>query len=85
MEFTVYSVVFTVHQLEGMATVSIHSSVAIRGTTIREQEGHLVSALWSQGDEVPKHVWILQDNKTELETLTLKAPPTFCSRRQFQI
>ena len=35
-------------------------TVTIRGTTVTEEEGYLMSGFWSQGDEIPEHIRILK-------------------------
>lgn len=59
MEFAVDGLVVAVDQLEGVAAIAVHVAVAVRGAAVGEQEGHLVGSLWTQGDEVPEHVWVL--------------------------
>ena len=59
MEFTVDCLILAVDQLEGVAPIAVHPPETIRGTAVREQEGHLVGALRPQRQEVPEHIRIL--------------------------
>lgn len=38
----------------------VHVAITIGQTTVSEQEHYLMGGLWSQGDEVPEHVRVLQ-------------------------
>ena len=60
MELAVHSLVVLVDQLEGVAAVAIHVAIAVRRAAVGEQEGHLVSGLRSQCDEIPEHVRVLE-------------------------
>lgn len=51
---------FSINPSVSMRPISIHMSVTKRSSSIREQNGQLMDTLWSPGQEVPKHVWILQ-------------------------
>ena len=59
MEFAIHCLVLRIDHLECVAAITIHVTVAIGNTTVAKQEGHLVRCLWTQGNEIPKHVWIL--------------------------
>lgn len=63
MEFTPDVIISLVHQLESVRSITIHMSVTIRNTTAAEQEHHLVSSLWTQTDEIPEHVRVLEKRK----------------------
>ena len=60
VELAVHCHIVLVDQLEGVAAIAVHVAIAIGRATVREQEGHLVSSLWSQRDEIPEHVWVLK-------------------------
>ena len=62
MEFAVHSLALLVHQLERVATVAVHVTVAVGSPAVGEQEGHLVARLWPQRQEVPEHIRILREN-----------------------
>ena len=63
MEFAVDSLIVLVDQFECVTSIAVHVSVAIGGSSVRKQERHLVARLWSKGDEIPKHVRVLEINK----------------------
>jgi hypothetical protein len=44
----------------GVGTVSIHVSVSIRSTAVREEDSNLVKGVGGVGPEVPSHVGILE-------------------------
>jgi hypothetical protein len=60
MEFAVDWLAGCVDQFECVGSVAIHEPVAIRYSSVREQEHHLMSGLGLERDEVPEHVGILQ-------------------------
>ena len=60
VEFAPRVVIFFIDQLECVGSVPIHVSVTIGSSSIAEQEHHLMSRLWTQTNEVPEHVRILQ-------------------------
>ena len=47
MEFTVVSLALFVDQFKGVTSITIHMSESIGSSTVRKQEGHLVSSFWS--------------------------------------
>ena len=63
MKLAVDSFPFVIHQFEGVASIPIHVLISIRNTTITEQEADLMSGLWTQSDEIPEHVRILQNSR----------------------
>ena len=71
VKFAVDSHAFVVHQFEGMASIPIHVLISIRNTTITEQEQDLMSGLWAQSDEIPEHVGILCERKTDYFNVTI--------------
>ena len=71
VKFAVDSHAFVVHQFEGMASIPIHVLISIRNTTITEQEQDLMSGLWTQSDEIPEHVGILRERKTDYFNVTI--------------
>ena len=60
VELAVHSLVVLVDQLEGVAAIAIHVAITVRRAAVGEQEGHLVSGLRSQRDEIPEHVRVLE-------------------------
>ena len=62
MEFAVDSFTISINHLKSMAAITIHVGMTIWNTTVTEQETNLVGGLWTEGNEVPKHVWILETN-----------------------
>lgn len=61
VELAVVGFPLSIHQLESVRAVSIHVPVTVWGTTVREEEGHLVCSLRTKCDEVPKHICILNE------------------------
>lgn len=59
MEFTIDSLSILVNQFKCVTAIAIHTSETVRGSAIREEEGHLVAGLRAQSDEVPKHIRVL--------------------------
>lgn len=49
-----------INPLEGVRRVTVHSSVTIGSTSVREQNGNLVSRFRNLGKEVPEHVSALE-------------------------
>ncbi len=60
MEFNIMDFVLCVNELECVWAVTVHETISIRSTSIREQKWDLVRGLWSQRDKVPKHVGVFQ-------------------------
>ena len=71
MKLAVDSFAFVVYQFEGVASIAIHVLISIRNTTITEQEADLMSGLWTQSDEIPEHVGILRERKTDYFNVTI--------------
>ena len=71
VKFAIDSHAFVVHQFEGVASIPIHVLISIRNTTITEQEQDLMSGLWTQSDEIPEHVGILRERKTDYFNVTI--------------
>ena len=46
--------------LEGVGPIAVHVAVAIRDASVTEEERDLVGGLWTKGDEVPEHIYILE-------------------------
>lgn len=51
-----------VDPLEGVRTVSVHVSEAIRSTSVGEQDHDLMLGLWCETPEVKSSVWILDSS-----------------------
>ena len=63
VEVAVDRVSCCVDHLEGVGTIAIHVAVAIRDASVTEEEWDLVGGLWTKGDEVPEHIYILVGRK----------------------
>lgn len=61
VELAVHSFALGIDKLEGVASVAVHVAIAVGCTTVREEEGHLVSRLWAQRNKIPEHVCILRN------------------------
>jgi len=48
-----------INPLEGVRSISIHVSVAIRSTSVREEDGDLVAGFRNEGKEIPEHIGVL--------------------------
>ena len=71
MKLAVDSHAFVVHQFEGVASIPIHVLISIRNATITEQEADLMSGLRTQSDEIPEHVGILHEQRTDYFNVTI--------------
>lgn len=60
MEFHIYSLVLIIYSLKCMRAVTIHMTIPIWNASVRKQKHDLMCRFWSQGEEVPEHVTILQ-------------------------
>ena len=60
MVFDKVDISFIVDPLEGVGTISVHESVTIWGSSVREQDCDLVKSLWGVLPEIEDHVWISQ-------------------------
>lgn len=60
MVFDKVDISLFVNPLEGMGTISIHESVTIWGSSVREQYCDLVKSLWGVLPEIKNHIWISQ-------------------------
>mmetsp|Transcript_30103 Transcript_30103/g.39640 ORF Transcript_30103/g.39640 Transcript_30103/m.39640 type:complete len:302 (+) Transcript_30103:593-1498(+) len=60
MVFDVVGLALLIHIFEGVGSIPIHMSVSIWSASVREQERDLMGGFWSEGDEVPEHIWISQ-------------------------
>lgn len=60
MILNVVNLSFLVYPLVGVGAVTIQMPVAIRSSTVREQNGNLVKGISSMSPEVPDHVRITQ-------------------------
>mmetsp|Transcript_137763 Transcript_137763/g.194883 ORF Transcript_137763/g.194883 Transcript_137763/m.194883 type:complete len:292 (-) Transcript_137763:39-914(-) len=60
VEFDKELVTLVIDPLESVRAVAVHVSVAIRGTSVREEDGDLMSRFGGKRQEVPEHVGILQ-------------------------
>ena len=70
MEFSPAILVVCIDQLESVRTITIHVTIAVRCSTVAEQEHHLVRRLWSQTNKVPEHVRVLETrDKTYQENM----------------
>jgi hypothetical protein len=69
VKLDVHSFVLVVHHLEGVGAKTVHVAVSIRNASIRECDHRLVGCLWTQGDEIPEHVGILQHFQNFLDDL----------------
>lgn len=58
--FDVVDITLVVNPLESVRAISIHESVAIRSTSVREQDCDLMKSLWGVLPEVENHIWISQ-------------------------
>ena len=59
VEFDIDGFSLLVNHLKCVTAVTVHVTVTVRCTSVREQERHLVTRLWAQCDKVPEHVSIL--------------------------
>lgn len=60
MELNPVSFTLVINPLESVGRITVHSSETIRGTSVREQDSHLMSRFWSLGEEIPEHVRALE-------------------------
>ena len=61
MEFTPASFPVLIDKFESMASIAIHVAITFWSSTITEQKHDLMCGLWSQGNEIPKHIWVLKN------------------------
>jgi hypothetical protein len=61
VKLDIHGFMFVIHHLEGVGTKPMHVAVPIRNASIGEGDHCLVGCFWSQGNEVPEHVGILQN------------------------
>ena len=61
VEFDVDCMSFSINHFESVTSITIHVSMTVRNAAITKQETHLMGRLWTKGDEVPKHVWVLKE------------------------
>ena len=59
VKFDVHSITVVVHSFECMASISVHESEAIRCSSVRIQEGELVSCFRTLPEKVPYHTRVL--------------------------
>lgn len=60
MELNPVSFTLVVNPLESVGRITVHSSETIRGTSVREQDSHLMGRFWSLREEIPEHVSALE-------------------------
>ena len=60
MEFHIYSLVLSIYSLKCMRAVTIHMTISIWNASVGKQKHDLMCGFWSQGEEVPEHVSVLQ-------------------------
>jgi hypothetical protein len=60
VKLDIHSFMSVIHHLEGVGAEAVHIAVPIRDAPVRERDHGLVSSLWTQRNEVPEHVGILQ-------------------------
>lgn len=60
VELDIHGFMSVIHHLEGVGAKAMHVAVPIRDASVRECDHGLVSSLWTQRNEVPEHVGILQ-------------------------
>jgi len=50
----------SINPLESMGAVSVHESVTVWSSSVREQDSNLMESLWSVLPEVEDHIWVSQ-------------------------
>jgi hypothetical protein len=60
MDLDIMELALSIDELEGVTRVTVHVVVAIRSSTVREEDHNLVNGLGVQGEIVPKHVRVLE-------------------------
>lgn len=60
VKLDIHGFMSVIDHLEGVGAEAMHVAVPVGDASVRECDHGLVSGLWTQGNEVPEHVGILQ-------------------------
>ena len=84
MEFTPASFSVFIDKFESMTSIAIHVAVTFWSSSITEQKHDLMCGLWTQGNEIPKHIRVLKSKTLKIYLTSIMSLASFNAPWKYQ-